>query len=74
LWLHGDLRAGNLLVHAGRLAAVLGEEQLLQRRLPAEELRHPGRGQPLEQRLHRPAHLTSQPVPVDLDFAHTRHL
>src|SRR5690348_10626203 len=38
---------------------VVGEEQLLERRLPAEQPAHPRRGQRLEDRLHRARDLAS---------------
>ncbi len=50
--------------------AVVGEKQLLQRRLPAEQPRHPSVRQRGQQRLDRPGHLAAQRAPLGHHAAH----
>src|SRR5579863_8747706 len=51
----------------GRVLAVQREEQLLERRLPTEQLRHRRRTQRGHQWLHRPSHLQPDNGPIGLE-------
>src|ERR1700759_2960262 len=64
---------GRLPAGLQRRHAVVGQEDLLERRLPGEELRDPGGRQPLQERLDRAVHLAPEEAPDGLHLAHPRH-
>ena len=52
----------------------MGEEQLLEGRLAADQMANAGRREDLEQGLDRAVHLAPDPVPLHLDRRHAGHL
>src|SRR5579859_5356093 len=52
--------------------AVVGEEHLLQRRFPAQEVADASAGQQTQEGLHRPCHLAAQTVAGDHDGVNSR--